>query len=369
LRPRSSPTLLLTGATGLVGSELLPLLLRANPRRRVVCLARSNSLAFRHPRVSSLEGDLTLPGLGQDSSSLRELRHSVTEIIHCAADTRFGAPLEEARAANTQGTRNLLTLARSCARLEKLAHLSTVYVVGRSAGHFAEAPVRQRNGFSNTYQISKFEAEAAVVESMRDIPAAIFRLSSIIGDSSTGRVRQFNYVHKLLRLFPRNLLPVAPGDPKALIDLISLDWAIPALAYLFERNFVAGRVYHLCAGREGSLTIREIIDLTTSAFERHPIGRSWMPIRVPEFVSLRQYEAFVETRRRQHDKLMNELLRTLGYFLPHLGIVQTFENRDTMSDLATSGLQLPAVRDYYGKVVQYCLDTKWGRQTATGSAA
>ncbi len=364
-----NPTLLLTGATGLVGSELLPLLLTTKPHRQLVSLTRSNPSrkVSQHPRVSSLEGDLTLPCLGLNPWALSELQRGLTEIIHCAAETRFGVPLEQARATNTQGTQNLLNLARGCLRLEKFAHLSTVYIVGRSAGRFPESPVCHGNGFSNTYQQSKYEAEELVVKSMREIPAAIFRLSSVIGDSTTGRVRQFNYVHQLLKLFPRNVLPVAPGDPNALIDLIPTDWAIPALAYLFEWGFVPGKVYHLCAGSERSLTLREMIDLTVSIFEGHPIGRTWAPIRVPELVSLSQYQAFVETCRREGDKLLNELLRTLGYFLPHLGIFQAFENRNAMDALAPSGLQLPATREYYGKVVQYCLETKWGRQASKAS--
>ena len=77
---------------------------------------------------------------------------------------------------NTVGTHNLLTFARSCRRLEKLAHISTVYVVGRSTGYFDEAPLRHDNGFCNTYQWSKYEAEELVVQAMRDLPAAIFRL-------------------------------------------------------------------------------------------------------------------------------------------------------------------------------------------------
>ncbi len=362
------PTLLLTGGTGLVGRELLPLLLTAKPHRQLLCLTRSNprSEVIHHPRISSLQGNLTLPCLGLNPRALNELQSSLTEIIHCAAETRFGVPLEQARATNTQGTRNLLTLARGCPRLEKFAHLSTVYIVGRSVGRFPESPVCHQNAFSNNYQQSKYEAEELVVKSMREIPATIFRLSSVIGDSTTGRVRQFNYVHQLLRLFPRNVLPVAPGDPNALIDLIPTDWAIPALAYLFERSFVPGKVYHLCSGPQGSLAVREMIDLTLSILADHSIGRAWMPIRVPELVSLSQYEAFVETCRREGDKLLNELLRALGYFLPHLGIFQAFENRNAINALAPSGLQLPPIRDYYGKVVRYCLETNWGRQAAQG---
>jgi nucleoside-diphosphate-sugar epimerase len=125
---------------------------------------------------------------------------------------------------------------------------------------------------------------------MNELPAAIFRLSSIVGDSRTGVVRQFNCVHRVMSLFPRNLLPLAPGRPDAPIDLVATDWATAALVYLFESAFVPGRFYHVCAGPERSLTVREIIGLTVSMFESHPIGRKWLPIRVPELVHLSRCE-------------------------------------------------------------------------------
>src|SRR5439155_4478020 len=118
----------------------------------------------------------------------------------------------------------------------------------------------------NTYQQSKYEAEELVMRAMTEVPAAIFRLSSIIGDSRSCVVRQFNYVHWLIRLFPQNVLPIAPGRPDAPVDLIASDWAIPALAYLFEVAFVPGRFYHIGAGRERSLTVREMLNLTASIF-------------------------------------------------------------------------------------------------------
>ncbi len=356
--------LLLTGATGLVGSEVLERLLAARPDRRIILLTRRRERIPEqniHPRVTVAVGDVRAHCLGLEASLLAELQECLTEIIHCAAETRFDLPLEEARATNVAGTKNLLTLARRCPRLRKFAHVSTVYVAGRSIGRIAEEPLRHNNGFLNSYQQSKYEAEELVTQHMTDLPAAIFRLSSIIGDSRSGRVRQFNYVHQLLKLFPRNVLPVAPGQPNAPVDLIPTDWAVSALAYLFDSSFVPGRVYQLCAGPEGSLTVREMFELTKELFESHPNGKRWLPIHVPELVSLSEYEEFVEKSRRSGDRLLNELLRVLGFFLPHLGMFQAFENRRVMEGLAASGLQLPPMRDVYGKVVTYCLETNWGR--------
>ncbi|HYM12883.1 MAG TPA: SDR family oxidoreductase [Bryobacterales bacterium] len=356
--------LLLTGATGLLGRELLDRLRAARPDRRIVALTRRQEKAAELSRISgltALEADLMRPGLGLDGVTLQHLRNSVTEILHCAAETRFGLPIEEARAANVGSTENLLQVARGCRRLQKFGHVSTVYVAGRAAGRVPEAPFRHSDGFLNTYQQSKYEAEELVIRAMSDLPLAVFRLSSVIGDSATGQVRQFNHVHQLLRVLPRNVLAVAPCDPAAPIDLIPSDWASSSLACLFDSRFVPGRIYQLCAGQQASLTAGQMIDLTAGIFQKHPVGRRLSPLRLPKLVSLVEYEEYVARMRRGTDRLLNELLRVLGYFLPHLGIFQVFENRHASEALAGSGLTLPPIRSYYHKIVHYCLETDWGR--------
>jgi hypothetical protein len=104
-----------------------------------------------------------------------------------------------------------------------------------------------------------------------------------------------------------------------------------------------------------------MIDLTVSVYECHANGKKWLPIRVPDLVSLSCYEEFVERGLKQGDRLFAELVKVLGYFLPHLGIFQAFDNRDTMQALAPSGLEFPPLRACFEKVVGFCLDTNWGR--------
>jgi long-chain acyl-CoA synthetase len=360
---KTPPALLLTGATGFVGSELLGLWLAANRGCRIAVLSRQphriselNSL----DGVIALQGDIGHPSLGLGNQTYDELAESITGIMHCAANTRFTLSLDEARAANTEGTQNLLRFARKCRELEKFAFVSTAYVVGKASGHFLEGPIHHQSGYHNAYQQSKHDAEDLVTKAMDQLPACIFRLSSIVGDSRTGAVRQFNYVHQLIKLFPRNALPMIPGIPDATLDLIANDWALPALRFLFDHGFVAGSFYHICAGPDHSLTLSEMLEIMLRLFESHEEARKWLPIRVPALVSLSQYDEFVEQSRGGGDKLLNELLRVLGYFLPHFGILQTFDNQKTLNMLAKSGLRLPPARSYFEKVVRYCLETNSG---------
>ena len=198
----SNPVLLLTGTTGLVGGEILKQLLATTQDRQITVLSRKpNSANVRglNSKVTYLQGDLTQPNLGLDVACYADLQRSLTEIIHCAADTHFGLSLAQARETNTEGTRNLLELARRSRKLEKFGHISTLFIFGRSTGWLTEAPCHHLNGFFNTYQQSKYEAEELMLEAMSEVPVSIYRLSSIIGDSRSGQVRQFNYVHRLIQ--------------------------------------------------------------------------------------------------------------------------------------------------------------------------
>jgi nucleoside-diphosphate-sugar epimerase len=357
----NQPVLLLTGATGLVGGQLLERL-RTNASRQCAILVRTPERA-RHISTNGglriLKGDVTLPRLGLEDRQYAELCDTLTEIVHCAADTRFGIALEDSRKVNTGGTAEVLALASQCRRLEKVAYISTAYVVGRAEGHFPEGPIRHDQGFCNAYQQSKYEAEELVARAMGEVPVSIFRLSTIIGDSATGEVHQLNYFHQLIKLFPRSLMPVIPGRADAPIDLIAEDWAIPALAFLLDSAFTPGCYYNLCAGPARSLTVREVLDLMLSVFESHPQGQKWLPIRVPELVSLAEYEEFVEKERQRGDRIFNGVTSALAYSLPHLALFQAFDNRDTLSALVGSGLETPPMRTCLEKVIGFCLDTNW----------
>jgi nucleoside-diphosphate-sugar epimerase len=348
--------ILLTGATGLIGGSLLDHWLSTRADCRFTIVSRDPP-ATRASSAECIRADIREPIPRLDAEK------SITEIIHCAADTRFGLPLEEIRAPNVLGTHHLIEFAGRCPKLEKFAHISTVYVAGRSRGRCSETALRHSNGFCNNYEESKYEAESLVLNAMPRLPASIYRFSSILADSKTGKVHQFNYTHQLLRLFPRSMLSTAPGIPDAPVDLIASDWAVQALGYLIECGFAPGRIYHLCAGRGASLTVREMIDAALAGFESHAAGRRFLPIRVPELVTLDEYELFVAEVSRGKDALLKEVVRVLGFFLPHLALEQEFTNANTIRDLAEAGTELPPIREYFGKMVRYCLDTNWGRET------
>ena len=195
-------SILLTGATGAVGSDLLRSLVQRDgvrlnvlvrhsdrsPADRIKALLGDTALAAS---ITVLEGDISAgPRLGMHDLAVASLRRETTHIIHCAGSTSFTLDLADARAANVQGSRNVLEFARACPALECGAFLSTVYVSGKRCGDFSEFDFGDAGlGFVNTYEESKAEMEAVIQSAMKELPLILVRLSTLVGDSTTGRVR------------------------------------------------------------------------------------------------------------------------------------------------------------------------------------
>jgi nucleoside-diphosphate-sugar epimerase len=287
--------------------------------------------------------------MGLDGSILRRLQSQVTGIIHCAADLKFTSSLAAARETNTEGTRRILDLAERCPQLEKLAHISTLYVAGRRPGVVLEEPLHHDFGYFNVYEQSKHEAEKLVLNRMGHLPICIYRLSSIIGHSVTGKVSQDNYFHALIRLVPQSAqIPVIPGDPETPVDLIADDWCTAALTLLYQQNFIPGRIHHLCAGLEHSLKAGEILDLAFRLF--HATGGAQVP--KPRMTDLVTFQRHGVNGQGSASAAMVQLLSN---FLPHLALQQPFDRGKTGMILHANRLTPPDPRPFMERVLKQIL--------------
>ena len=148
----------LTGATGFLGMEVLARLLEAGDRK-VVALVRAADDAAAEDRlygvlntlwrdltpyqenVRAVAGDVTIRASG--STRRRAPRWPKrSAVLHCAASISFDLPVEDARAINVEGTREVIGFARECkalGRLERFAHVSTAYVAASTRARSASA--------------------------------------------------------------------------------------------------------------------------------------------------------------------------------------------------------------------------------------
>jgi thioester reductase-like protein len=159
-------TVLVTGATGFLGSNLLKRL--KGEGYRLIALARSKEGWERLfggdggclEDIELVQGDITLPMLGLSSRRFRRLAWQVDMVFHCAAVTDFEQRSHLFRT-NVEGTRHLLQFAL-LGRKKHFHHVSSAYVAGKSNGTFYEEDLNKRQGFNNSYEESKFNSETLV---------------------------------------------------------------------------------------------------------------------------------------------------------------------------------------------------------------
>ncbi len=186
-----SGQVLLTGATGFVGSSVARTLLGAG--FRVLALVRRGSPRFHLDGLDLeyVEGDL------RDAGSVRRAMAGARYVFHVAADYRLWARHPgEIYAANVDGTRNVM---REAMRegVERVVYTSSVATLGlRADGTPADesVPLSEKEGIG-AYKRSKIAAER-LVEAMiagEGLPAIIVNPSTPIGPrdvkpTPTGRI-------------------------------------------------------------------------------------------------------------------------------------------------------------------------------------
>ncbi|PSN49957.1 putative fatty acyl-CoA reductase [Blattella germanica] len=139
---------LITGATGFIGSVLLEKLLRScqqidtlylllRPRRgknveeRVQDLLKSplfrNIDAKQKTKVKAVEGDMSLANLGFNPDERISLCRRVSVVFHAAATINFNAALQSAINTNLRGTQCVLELCHQMPQLQALVYVSSAY--------------------------------------------------------------------------------------------------------------------------------------------------------------------------------------------------------------------------------------------------
>lgn len=293
--------MLLTGATGFLGSRIARLVLEGTDLRLAVLVRAQDETGARRRierawrdwfptaaggRVRVLRGDLALPGLGIDPEQYSDLVGGLTHVIHAAAELQLDGHLEELRHINVGGTSRVLELARRSHAdhgLQRFAYVSTAYVAGGRTGEVAEGDLLEVHGFSNAYEQTKFEAEALVRRAMSDLPACVLRPGMVVGDSLTGEIQSFNTVYVPLRLYLAGGLPLVPASPEMPLNIVPVDYVAAAIARLTFDPRAEGLTFHLTVAQEHQPRSRDLLESARS-WSAARLGSAPAPAR---FVRLR----------------------------------------------------------------------------------
>ncbi len=252
-----------TGGTGFIGRRVVSKLL-ARPDAEVWVLVRRESLGrFERlandggqawgERAKPLVGDLTAPDLGLAEDVLAELG-TVDHVVHCAAIYDITVGEEEQRAANVEGTRAVIDLAR---RLDAtLHHVSSIAVAGAYRGEFTEDDFDVAQDLPTPYHQTKFEAEL-LVRSAQGLRYRVYRPAVVVGDSRTGEMDKvdgpyyfFPVLAKLARL-PRLTPMVLPDTGRT--NIVPVDFVVEAVVHIMHTEGRDGQTFHLTAPKTTGL--------------------------------------------------------------------------------------------------------------------
>ncbi|WP_160031672.1 non-ribosomal peptide synthetase family protein [Paenibacillus sp. An7] len=263
--------ILLTGATGYLGSHLLYELLH-NSEAVIYCLVRpsreqsplerltdvmegyfgSSITEVMNNRVVIIEGDLSQEDLGFSEADRMLVDKLVDSIVHCGADVKHFGDSEHFASVNIDSTRRLLKLAKK--KPDTRFHfISTLGIPEDLAFNGQWDGVVQGSGYEtsyieNVYTNSKLEAEKIVVKYGEEegISASIYRVGNLSCNSTTGVFQKNIDENAFYRMLKAMLLLEKTPKVRWEVDLTPINYASEAIIALALQKETVGKVFHIC---------------------------------------------------------------------------------------------------------------------------
>ena len=336
---RARRTVLLTGASGVVGRALLARLGDFD----VVCLVHRSPVSG--PNVTTVRGDVAEPRFGLAEPAYAALAARVDAVIHCAAVTEFNRTDGSLEATNVAGTEHVAAFAAAAEAV--LYHVSTAFVDTTADG--------DRGRTALGYASSKAAAEEVVRSS--GVPHVILRPSVVIGDSVTGEIAAFQGLHQVAAGLFAGIVPMIPFDPSWPIDFVPADVVADAIACVVESRVSQGEFW-LSAG-ETALSLEEGFAVAVEL--ARDLG---VRVDVPRFVPPEMFDRLIGPvfLEALPDKIRRNVLRMLEFFTVYL---QSGETKPSSLDtLAALGARpLPDQRESLRNSLAY-----WAERSGYGRA-
>jgi thioester reductase-like protein len=365
--------ILLTGATGFVGMELLARYLERTDRdiyalvraagageageRMRATVTRLGLTPERYEsRLTAVPADVERDGLGIDPVQRAELAEQVCEVIHSAASVSFTLPLEDSRHINVDGTRHMLEFAEEASEhggLERFAYVSTAYVAGTHRDEFREDQLEVGQDFRNAYERSKFEAELLVRRHAERLPIQIFRPSIIVGERRSGWTASFNVLYSPLKAFVGGALPFLPADRAAPVDVVPVDYVADAIFTLAgEPVREPGETFHLVSGA-GATTVGRLAERAASHLQRRP----------PRILPPKLYRRLLHPLlARLGPPARRQALTRSEVFFPYFTMRVRFDDRRARGRLDPRGVRAAPVERYLDRLIEFARAADWGRR-------
>lgn len=280
-------TVLVTGATGFVGSALVRELVRQGQSVRIL-VRDDSSRTLSGGQVTRIyparayaqfgEGVSIIRGEITDIKQVQQAVDGVKYIYHLAGRLYHpGIPAEVYRTTHVEGTRRLLAACQGQRQLRRIVHCSTTGVHGVTGVTPAceDAPFAP----TNPYEVTKLESELLALKAYREqgLPISVVRPGLVYGPGDLHLLGLFASIKK-------GLFRVIDGG-QALLHPIYIDDLITAFLLCVEQPEAAGRSYNI-AGKQ-PVTIRELATAIA-----HAMGKELPRGSIPLWLANRAADIF-----------------------------------------------------------------------------
>lgn len=169
-------TILITGATGFLGSHIADRVTARGDTVRALARVRADTVHLKALHAEIVPGDITEP------AAVTAACQGVDAVIHSAAKVGDWGPVDDYRAVNVQGLKNLLD-AVAGTNLKRFVHVSSLGVYEARHHHGTDEseplPALHMDGYTQT----KVESEKLALQYLREkrVPVTVLRPGFIYG--------------------------------------------------------------------------------------------------------------------------------------------------------------------------------------------
>lgn len=271
--PGEKPVVLLTGASGFIGTALVK---RLGERYTLVGLDRSGPPDPPAP-AQAVDFDLATDEAVQ--RALEEVRsrfgNRIAAVVHLAAYYDIsGEPNALYEKITVQGTRRLIDALQSF-EVERFVYASSMLV--HEPTPTMDEKIDESSPLHGTwaYPESKIQAEQLLRERHGDIPLAILRIAGVYNDLGHAPI----LTEQIARIYEHRLLShVYPGMLCAAQSSVHVDDLADAVERVIDRRGQLPAEVAILIGEEDAVGYDEIQDIVGEALH----GHEWATLRVPQ---------------------------------------------------------------------------------------
>lgn len=265
--------LLLTGATGYLGSHILLNLLQSSVQK-VAVLVRSknpvegfkrlltvlnkydeqhilNNETFTN-KIMVVSGDFTKENLAISEKTQQLLKKNLDGIIHCGADVRHFGDEEHFKKTNIDSTSYLIKFSQQCDNI-RFHYVSTLGIQedlaseGNWDSFLDKETILDAPPVESLYTNSKLESEKLLQLAYAvDLPVTIYRPGNISCQSTTGIFQKNIDSNAVYRMFKSFILLKKAPDVDFMMDFTMVDYASSLITNLALSKNTIGGIYNIC---------------------------------------------------------------------------------------------------------------------------